>query len=133
MVVGDAGGDPENIAAGKTNGPIVLAPTGLDKKKKKRSGKIKSFVDFTEQNIVERWNPFSDLDNHKMQTFFMGKGRIKDAAVLFTKMLQRVEAGKWNYAKRPLDILADLVRIKPKILAMELRKAGFTDDDIFIK
>ena len=132
MVSGDAGGDAEKIAAGVNSGPIVIAPTGLGKKKK-RIGKIKSFVDFTEQNIVERWNPFSDLDNHKMQTFFMGKGKIKDAVVLFGKMLQRVDADKWNYSKRPLDILSDLVNIKPKILAMELRKAGYNDDQIFIK
>lgn len=131
MIVGDAGGDPANIASGSTNGSIVLSPDGL--KKKKRKNNIKSFVDFTEQNIVERWNPFSDLDNHKMQNFFMGSGKVKDAVVLFSKMLQRVEAGKWNYAKRPLEILADLTNLKPKVLAFELRKAGYNDNQIYIK
>jgi hypothetical protein len=128
MIVGDAGGDPAKIASGSTNGSVVLSPDGLKKKKK-----IKSFAEFTEENIVERWNPFSDLDNHRVQNFFMGSGKIKDAIVLFGKMLQRVDAGKWNYAKRPLDILADLTNLKPKLLAFELRKAGYSDDQIYIK
>tara|TARA_R110000851_G_scaffold72413_4_gene160454 strand:- start:3502 stop:3885 length:384 start_codon:yes stop_codon:yes gene_type:complete len=127
VIIGDAGGDPVKIASGETNGSIVLSPKGFKKKK------IKSFAEFTEENIVERWNPFSDLDNHKIQNFFMGSGKIKDAIILFNKMLQRVDAGKWNYSKRPLDILADLTNLKSKLLAFELRKAGFSEEQIFIK
>lgn len=128
MIVGDAGGNPNDIAAGVTSSSIVLSPDGLKKKKKV----IKSFSEYNKLDVVERWNPFSDLDNHKLKKFFLGNGEIEDAVRLFDKMVERYKAGKWNYAKPPLQTLADITQIKLKLLTRELRAKNYSDEQINI-
>jgi hypothetical protein len=129
MIAGDSGGDPNAIASGTNSGSVVLVPDGLKKKKRKP---IKTFKEFKNSNIVERWNPFSDLDNYKLSKFFMGTGKSKDAVNLFDKMTQRYRAGKWEFSKTPLQTLADITDIKIKLLIFDLKAAGYSDKQINI-
>jgi hypothetical protein len=129
MIAGDSGGDPNAIASGTNSGSVVLVPDGLKKKKRKP---IKTFKEFKNSNIVERWNPFSDLDNYKMSKFFLGTGKSVEVVTLFSKMTQRYKAGKWEFKKMPLEVLADITKIKVKLLIHDLELAGFSDKQINI-
>ncbi|URC15215.1 hypothetical protein GD1_91 [Paraglaciecola Antarctic GD virus 1] len=132
MIVGDAGGDPLKVASGQTSGSVVMAPTGLDKKKKK-SNKIMSFKEYKEADLIERWNPFTDLDNYQMSKLFGSGFKARKAVKLFPKLVAQFKSGKWDYGKKsPLKALSIASDIEQKYLIADLEAAGYTKDEIFV-
>jgi hypothetical protein len=93
------------------------------------NGFDKLVEDFEKEILKE--GLFTDLEKHKMSKFIgLNKSKTMAAIKLYKELESAKKAGHYDRSKSPLVVAAEIIGMRPRILAYELKNQGLVDESI---